>query len=142
MKKITFYFNFEREELCSQVLSIHVSINFGPPAGMMQLYEKIPSQRGFHPILWSMKHSVLTFWLEDWVIFCRDVFRTLLLLLLLFLLLPQVFIQDYQFKICNIYKFCSSIRSCNDHEYNKGGCVCSNKVSYFVIPLVVGEGIK
>ena len=33
-----------------------------------------------------------------------------------------------------MYKFCSSIRSCNNHEYNKGGCVWSNKLSYFVIP--------
>ena len=54
-------------------------------------------------------------------------------------LLSQMFIQDCQFKICNIYKFCSSTRSCNNHEYNKGGCVCLNKVSYLypytLIPL-------
>ena len=49
---------------------------------------------------------------------------------------------DCQLKICNICKFCFSIRSCNNYERNKGGCVWSNKVSYFITPLVVGEEIK
>ena len=41
-----------------------------------------------------------------------------------------------------IKNVCSSISSCSNHEYNKGGCVWSNKASYFVMALVVAEEIK
>ena len=59
---------------------------------------------------------------------------------MLLLLLPQMFIQNCQFKICNMHKFCFSIRSCNNHEYNKGGCVCSNRYHTLLYPWLLGRG--
>ena len=49
---------------------------------------------------------------------------------------------ELTFMLCNICTFYSSIGSSNNHEYNKGGCAWSNKVPYFVTPLIVAEGIK